>query len=237
MVDSCKAEPLYVQLKNQLLMNINSGVYARGQKIPTESELVQQFSVSRITVRRALDELEKSGLLVRHQGKGTFVSDQPLRRDISRNSSFTRICEATGLVPGARTIKCVFEDANADDLRDLKLQEGDKVISMERIRYADNVPVSIEFSRFPESFSFLIEEDLYNSSLIALLASKYNIQFTSTSTKTLRLVYATYEQAKYLDTPKGYPLISITCVSYDSNGAPCQRSHQLIVGDRFELYF
>lgn len=237
MLTNTTAEPLYLQLKDQLLENITNGIYAKGEKIPTENELAQKFSVSRITVRKALKELEQEGLLVRRQGKGTFVTDHSLRRDISHNSSFSQICRSTGLVPGARTIKSVIEDATASDVRELGIAPDSKVIVLERIRYADNTPVAIEFSRFPEQFSFLIEEDLNNASLIELLSNKYDIHFTGTSTKTLKLVYATYEQAKYLSLPKGYPLISIACVSYDSNGTPCHRSLQLIVGDKFELYF
>lgn len=237
MLKSSAAEPLYLQLKNQLLGNITSGAYAKGQKIPTEKELAQTFSVSRITVRKALQELEQEGLLVRHQGKGTFVTSHSLRRDISHNSSFSDICRATGLTPGARTIKSVLEDATEADVQELQIEPGSKVMVLERIRYADSIPVAIEFSRFPEEFSFLIEEDLNNASMIDLLAEKYGIRFLSTSTKIIKLIYATYEQAKYLSLPKGYPLISISCVSYDADGRPCHRSLQLIVGDKFELYF
>lgn len=228
--------PLYLQIKNQLLDNISAGVYGKGQKIPTENELAQNFSVSRITIRKALKELEEDGLLVRYQGRGTFVTNHSLRRDISHNSSFSDICRATGLTPGARTIKSVIEDATESDMQELQIEKGAKVIALERIRYADSTPVAIEFSRFPETFSFLIEEDLNNASMIGILAEKYDIHFTGTSTKTLKLVYATYEQAKYLALPKGYPLISIACVSCDAHGKPCHRSLQLIVGDKFELY-
>lgn len=236
MLTSGTGEPLYLQLKNQLLDDISAGVYTKGQRIPTENELAQTFSVSRITVRKALKELEQEGLLVRRQGKGTFVADHSLRRDILHNSSFTEICRSAGLTPGARTIKSVIEDATPSDVAELGIAPDSKVIALERIRYADGIPVAIEFSRLPERFSFLIEEDLNDASLIQVLADKYNIRFTSTGPKTLKLVYATYEQAKYLSLSKGYPLISIACVSFDASGTPCHRSLQLIVGDKFELY-
>ena len=116
MLTSGTGEPLYLQLKNQLLDDISAGVYTKGQRIPTENELAQTFSVSRITVRKALKELEQEGLLVRRQGKGTFVADPSLRRDILHNSSFTEICRSAGLTPGARTIKSVIEDATSSDV-------------------------------------------------------------------------------------------------------------------------
>lgn len=228
--------PLYLQLTEQLRKDIESGVYKRGQKIPTELELCDLYKVSRITVRKALKELEKENLLVRERGKGTFISMVMLRRDIAHNTSFTKICQATNQTPGAKTIKSVIEEATEEDQEALKLPPGSRVIVLERIRYANSVPVAIEFSRFPERFSFLLDEDLNNASLLSILSEKYGIKFTNSSYKVIKLVYAAYEQAKYLSLSPGYPLISIASLSNDADGTPSHRSLQLIVGDKFELY-
>lgn len=229
-------KPLYQQLKEHILANIDAGFYTKGQRIPTEKELAENFRISRVTVRRALKELEKEGILTSSPRRGTFVSQPSFRRNISRNSSFTEICEATGLKAGAKTIKSLIENATPEDMQAFNISKNAKVIVLERIRYADKNPVAIEISRFPESFAFLIEEDLNNKSMIRVLADKYDIHFTSKGTTTIKLVNATYEQAKYLALPTGYPLISISSLSYDVNGKPCHESLQLIVGDRFELY-
>ena len=228
--------PLYQQLKEKILANISAGAYSKGQRIPTEKELSETFGMSRVTVRRAVKDLEKEGILVSYPKRGTFVAQHSFRRNISHNSSFTEICEASGLKAGAKTIKSVIEDATPEDVQAFGISKNSKVIVLERIRYADKIPVAIETSRFPESYSFLIEEDLNNKSMISVLAEKYNIHFTSKGTTTIKLVNATYEQSKYLSLPKGYPLISISCISYDENGKPCHDSRQLIVGDKFELY-
>ena len=228
--------PLYLQLTDQIRKDIENGIYKRGQKIPTELELCDLYKVSRITVRKALKELEKENLLVRERGKGTFIATVMLRRDIAHNTSFTKICQATNQTPGAKTIKSVIEDATPEDMEALNLPEGSKVIVLERIRYANSVPVAIEFSRFPERFSFLLDEDLNNASLISILSEQYGITFNNSSYKIIKLVYATYEQARYLSLSTGYPLISIASLSNDADGTPCHRSLQLIVGDKFELY-
>lgn len=227
---------LQQQIKQQLTECILNGLYKNNQQLPTEHELEEKFSVSRVTIRGALSELEKEGLIVRYRGRGTFVTDHSLKRNISSNSSFSAICREIGLNPGAKTIKSIFEDATESDIRELQLQENAKVIVLERIRYADSIPVSVEYSRFPESFSFLIDEDLTNASLSNILSEKHGIRFNGTSRKIIKQVYASYEQAKYLNLPTHYPLISIECVSFDTNNTPCHRSRQLIVGDRFELY-
>lgn len=228
--------PLYSQLTEQLKKEIENGTYKRGQKIPTEMELCELYKVSRITVRNALNELEKENLIIRRRGTGTFVAPVMLKRDVSHNSSFTEICQATHQTPGAKTIKSVIEPATQEDTELLKLPPDARVIVLERIRYANGTPVSIEISRFPERFSFLLEEDLNDRSLIAVLRDHYHITFTPGCPKTIKLVYATYEQAKYLSLSAGYPLISIASLSNDQNGDPAHRSRQLIVGDKFELY-
>lgn len=227
--------PLYIQLANQLRFDIENKKYKKGERIPTEQELCQIYNVSRITVRNALEELAKEHLLVRKQGKGTFIAREKFNRDISRGSSFTQVCLETGQVPGAKVIKSIIEDATPADILELNLPENSKIIVIERIRYADNVPVAFEISRFPERFTFLINEDLNNVSLISLLSKKYNITFDR-CTKIIELVYATYEMSRYLSIANCYPLISISSLSCDSDSIPAHRSLQYVVGDKFKFY-
>lgn len=227
--------PLYTQVANKLRFDIENGKYIKGEKIPTENELCQIYNVSRITIRNALEELEKEHLLLRKQGKGTFVAREKFRRDISRGSSFTQICLENGQIPGAKVIKSLIEDANEADIAELKLDSASKVIVIERIRYADNIPVALEISRFPERFSFLLDEDFNNKSLISLLLEKYKISFTC-CTKVIELIYANYEMARYLSLTDCYPLISLTSLSCDSDGNPAHRSLQYVVGDKFKFY-
>lgn len=227
--------PLYVKLTNQLRKDIENGNYQKGEKIPTEQELCKIYNVSRITVRNALKALSKERLLVRLQGKGTYVANEKFKRDISRSSSFTQICLETGQIPGAKVVKCIIEDANPLDIKELNLKPDDKVIALERIRYANNIPVAFEISRFPESFSFLLQEELNNSSLINVLTKKHNI-ILGYCTKCIELVYASYELSHYLEINEGYPLISIISLTCDSENKPIHRSLQYVVGDKFKFY-
>jgi len=226
--------PLYKQLTDMLRRDIEEGKFKKGEKIPTELELSKLYNVSRITVRNALEELSKENLLIRKQGKGTFVNTEKLSRGISGLQSFSDMCRETGCKPGAKVIKCVIEDANEKDMEVLELGGNSKVIIIERIRYADDVPVALEISRFPERFSFLLDEDLNDSSMFSILSKKYHIEFTN-ARKTIELVFATYEMARYLSVSQGYPLLSITSVSNDNTGVPSHRSMQFIVGDKFKF--
>jgi GntR family transcriptional regulator len=228
------SQPLYKQLEDILMQSIESGTFKQGEKIPTELELSKIYNVSRITIRKALEELTRNNYLVRKTGKGTFVSNEKLQRSISGINSFSKVCHTLGREPGAKTIKLVIEDATTEDIRCLDLKTGDKVIVLERIRYADKIPVSIELSRFPESFIFLLNDDFNNTSLYEILDKKYNIRFAQ-SRKTIEIVFSTYEFSRYLNLSKNYPLLSITSTLIDTRGQKACLSKQLIVGDKFQL--
>lgn len=233
-LDSNSSSPLHKQLSDRLRQDIQNGVYASGQKMPTEFELSKMFGVSRITVRNALNTLAQEGLFTRIRGKGTFVSHKRVSRNILKDISFTEMCISNGMIPGARTIKSIIEDATESDIQELGLPSPAKVIVIERIRYANNVPVSIEISRMPERFAFFLNEDLNSVSFQTTLA-KHNLTFHSVK-KTIKLVYASYEVAHYLSISQGYPIISLYTLSHDNTGYPAHRSTQLIVGDRIEFH-
>lgn len=233
-LDSTDALPLYKQLKNIIKTDISKGKYKKGERIPPELELSRVYGVSRITVRNALEELTQENILVRQQGKGTFVSSDKFSRQIFGERSFTEMCRSDGYEPGARTIKSIIEDATAEDVAELGVDPKSKIIVIERIRYANGIAVSLEVSRMPERFSFLLDEDLNNSSMFEILRKKYNTIFKD-SHKTLELIFASYEMARYLGISAGYPLLLIKCVSKDQNGQPAHRSTQYIVGDKFKI--
>lgn len=226
--------PLYKQLIDLLRMDIEEGKFKKGEKIPTETELSKLYNVSRITVRNALEELAKENLLIRKQGKGTFVNTEKLSRGIQGLQSFSDMCHEIGRKPGAKVIKCIIEDANDRDIEILELEPNSKIIVIERIRYADNVPVALEISRLPERFTFLLEEDLNDTSMFSILSEKYDVFFMNTR-KTIELVYATYEMSRYLNISQGHPLLSISAVSNDKEGVPSHRSMQFIVADKFKF--
>ena len=234
-LDENKAEPLYTQLENLLKEKLETGDWQKGDKLPTEMELSEKFKVSRITVRKALSSLVQQGLIVKRSGKGTFVSGEKIKRPLSVGAiSFPSLCEAQHLKPGARTIKSVLEMPTPRDREVLGLTEEDRIIAIERIRYADGTPVSVEVSHFVEELSFLLDEDLTNTSMYKLIREKYQVPFDS-SRKVLELTYATYELARYLNVKSGHPLILISSELSLPDGKKICFSQQYILGDRFQM--
>ncbi|MCM2444979.1 GntR family transcriptional regulator [Rahnella sp. CG8] len=229
--DSKSAKPLYKQLEASLKDAILRGEYKPGQQIPTENELSAQLQVSRVTVRKALDALTRENLLTRVSGKGTFVTREKFQRSMSSIISFSELCKLQGRIPGSRTIKSVFESIDEEAKSLLSMGENEKAVVIERIRFADNIPVSLETIQLPPRFAFLLEEDLNNHSLYECLREKYGLWFTH-SNKKIEMVYASFEVAHYLGISEHYPLILIRSEMIDNKGELSCLSKQLIVGDK-----
>lgn len=234
MPDTSSAKPLYKQLEDALRESILRGEYKQGQKIPTESELSDSWKVSRVTVRKALDALTRENILTRVSGKGTFVSGEKFQRNITGVISFSELCRSQGRTPGARTIKSVFENCDSETHNKLNIKKNEKAVVIERIRYADDIAVSLETVWFAPKFADLLNQDLNNQSLYDILRDKYQLHFTN-SKKTIELVYANLDIAHYLRIANHYPLISIKSDMLDSKGKIICISHQLIVGDKLKF--
>ena len=229
------ATPLYKQLEEKIRKEIDAGERAAGSRLPTENELSESYHVSRVTVRKALAVLSESGYLERKSGKGTFVAEKKLQRNITEVISFSDMCRMKNAIPRAKTIKIALEDPSERDLTEMSLHEGDKILVVERIRYMDNVPVILEFNKFPESFSFLFGEDLNDSSLYEILR-KHNI-ILDHSRKTLDIVFANAQEAKSLNISKGYPLLRISSTIHDVDNTITNLCKQLCIGDKFQFIF
>lgn len=233
-LDSESSVPLYKQLKEIIKENIDNGVYLRGQKIPPEVELQKMYNISRITIRNALQELTDEKILERRRGKGTFVADIKLERSISKMMSFTETCEAQGLVPGGKILKNIMQEPTEQEKKELHLKDEERIIAVDRVRFADSVPVSVEVNHFTEKYSFLLNEDLNDSSLFKLLETKYHIVFQNTL-KVLELVFADYEMAMYLNVPIKTPLLLVSSVVKDQRGELAMSCKQYILGTKFKF--
>ncbi|MBK0363698.1 GntR family transcriptional regulator [Salmonella enterica] len=217
--DSKSAKPLYKQLEAALKEAIARGEYKPGQQIPTENELSARWQVSRVTVRKALDALTRG---------------EKFQRSMTGIMSFSELCQSQGRRPGSRTIKSVFESVDDETKALLNMNDGEKAVVIERIRYADDVAVSLETVHLPPRFAFLLDEDLNNHSLYECLREKHHLWFTH-SRKMIELVYASFEVAHYLGVNEGYPLILIKSEMIDNKGELSCVSQQLIVGDKIRF--
>lgn len=232
-LDNTISTPLFQQLAATLRAAIDAGEYPPGSRLPTENELCERYSVSRVTVRKALDELSQGEFLVRKPGKGTFVAEKKIQRKLDGVLSYTNMCYMMGYQPGAKTIKIALEQPRRKNGA-AWLKKDEQTLVVERLRLADGRPMLLETCKFPESFFFLFNADLTNASLYETIRKETGIVFTR-SDKVLEIVFANHQEAKYLGVVKGYPLLSIKSVVHDQSGEHCYLSRQLCIADKFKL--
>lgn len=229
--------PLYQQLKTKIKDSILSGELKQGDKIQTEEELSKVYNVSRITVRSAISELADEGMLVKKQGKGTFVSRTKIEREIIKLLSFSSACRVKGLTPSSKITKKAVVNPTKDQIDNLNLDKNDKLIRIQRIRLANEEPIMVENTYFSyNNYSFLLGEEHLNNSLYEILSMKYNI-IPCKSINSIEIVRATEDEAEYLNISKGFSLLLIKGVVYDEKNIPVHISEQYIDGDKYKLSY
>lgn len=157
---------LYYQLKEELMKKIISKQWPPGEKIPSEKELCSLYGVSRITVRKALDELERSGHLVRRQGKGTFVTNISFEQRLSKFYSFSEELKQRGMEEHSRVIHFDRIPAESEIASHLGLEPQSQVFKLTRLRLVGNTPYTLETSYIPvEVCPSLSEENISSKGL------------------------------------------------------------------------
>lgn len=223
------ASPLYRQLMQRLRGDIAAGVYPVHSRIPSEQELCDAYQVSRVTVRKALAELTREGLLRRMQGKGTFVCAPRIKSDLRNVTSFHDVCSMMGTVAGTKVLSAHVISADENTRQQLQLT-GDRAVEIVRLRLSDGQPVMLETNVFPMTYEDLLGRDL-TGSLYGMLEAR-GVE-AAKGVHEISLCYATTVQAKHLGVSAGMALLQLDQVIYDQHGAPLHTSHQVIRGDRF----
>lgn len=233
-IDRNSPIPLYSQLKNIMLDLIKDGSFHEGDLLPTERELGQYFQVSRITVRRAIDELARDGYLTKFQGKGTYVNQTKIRRPMSHMKSFSSATEEAGHKPGSRLLSLGHEQANQRLAGLLRLNDEDWVWVVERLRLADEEPIGVSYVylNLPPHLTLTPLELNQEISLWTLLEKK-GIVLTHTE-QTIQAVASTEEQAELLQVVGGFPLLLVEGVVFAEGGRPVEYHRVYNRGDRYK---
>ena len=218
--------PLYQQIKALILRSLQTGEWKPAEAIPSEMELAARFRVSQGTVRKAIDELAADNLLVRRQGKGTFVATHAERHVQYR---FLKLVPDNGDVntegPAQRSIvECKRVRSSADVARALALRSGDAVLQVRRILSFGGVPTILEDLWLPgQAFKGLTAEQMaeYHGATYAMFELDFGIRMVRAEEK-IRAVCADQEQATLLRVPTNEPLLSVERTAYTYNDTPME---------------
>lgn len=234
LLDKDAQEPLFSQVGRSINSLLESGDYQAGQRIPTEPELAEFYDVSRVTIRRAIDELVQHGVLVKRQGKGTFVRERRMSRKIEHVSSFTESCLASGMVPTARLLARRLVSTLPANIANRPEFGDQRILYIQRLHLANGAPVMIENNYYPmPRFSFLLDEPL-DGSLFEVLA-EHGIVATSSENSYIDAVAATVPQAEHLDILAGDPTFTFYTEMLDQDGSLIYVGCQYIAAARYRF--
>jgi GntR family transcriptional regulator len=228
--------PLYEQIYQLLRNKIAEGQLKPGDLLPSESELVEQYQVSRATVRQAMDELVSDGLIQRKQGRGTFVSPHNVEQGLVRIVSFTEDMQRRGMEPGTKLRTAKLVPANETLARHLEIPVKEPLALIERLRLADGEPMSIEMSYLIHRYCpGILERDYTAHSLRQMLEEGYGIRITS-ARQSIRAVTAVDGIAKALSVKENAALLYIERISYTEYNVPIEYLRLFHRGDRYTLH-
>jgi len=232
-----KSVPLYYQLENILREKIISGVFASGARLPTESELIRQYGVGRITVRHALAALVKDGLIERRRRRGTFVTERKTKRSafeerIDLTGSLDEIvaAEASGVF---KVVEMIRVDADPQEAELLGLGTGDPLYRVKRLGLREGKPYNLTLDYLPAVIGErLTAEELSAGGLLQTLETKFGLKLKS-ATQRITATMADAYLAKLLDVRVGSPMLSIERAVYTASDLPAVFSQALFGADLY----
>jgi GntR family transcriptional regulator len=229
-----KSLPRYMQVMNYYIAMIKSGQLKEGDKMPTEEEICSMFDISRITVRRALDDLMQNGYIYKQQGKGSFVMVRKKGFQLDHLTSFTEEMKMIGKTPTSQilTFDIVTPGEKAADV--LGIHQSQKIYLLERLRCADGIPLAIErvhlpFYRFPTLRQANLKESLYD-----ILQFQFGVE-SYKGVQEIRAGLASEEEAKLLAITPGSAVLHISRATSEQDGTVYEYVESIYRGDLYQF--
>ncbi len=208
------ATPRHEKVSSWIRDQIESGSLLENDQLPSENQLGNQFGVSRITVRRALQTLESENLIYRRQGLGSFVSDNKLHHGLDRLSDFVEDMEAAGLAPESVVLERETEAAGPRVAAQLGVDSGTVIYRIDRLRRGDGETLAYDRTWLPMFYAHLLEkQDLEKTSIYGVLESEHDICVCRGIFR-IEAVNAPNDVAQHLDVPWGRALLLIERTSF-----------------------
>ena len=240
MLNKNSIQPLYKQLMDIITSQIKNGTYKPGEKIPTEPELAELYHVSRITVRRTVEELCTQGYLIKHQGKGTFVKSPMIFRkfESQKNMSFSESCRQNDRIPESHVLSFCKKNANTVTSDFLQLAPDEEVFFLERLLLADSIPVIDVHTWLPTRlFPDFDPNAVENGSFFKYIKNTYCCTIAESSRSTISVTAASPDMAKTLRLSSGDPVLILDSYMEAPDGSPLYISREYIAGSRYTISF
>jgi GntR family transcriptional regulator len=219
-IDPDSPLPLYAQLESILTSEIRAGKLSPGSQLPNEEELIERYSVSRTTIRQTIQNLVRRGLVEIRRGKGTFVLQPKITQELTELSGFVEDMQSLGRHASARVLNKQTVPASESVARQLAIPAGTPVVRIQRVRLADNSPLSFDETYLPKKIGErILENNLETEPIFRLLEQKYDTPLVEAE-YCLEAVSADRTVARALGISNGSPIFLIERTSYTTGHQP-----------------
>ncbi len=228
-------KPIYLQICDFMREKINSGEIAIGSRLWSESDIMEKYEVSRNTARKAIETLQNEGLVLRIQGKGSFVSQPKVNYGLQTLMSFSEEISEKKLVPTSNILSFIREHPDLFHAANLRITEDDWVFKLERVRNADGDPIAYQIAFIPEKLCpNLLDYDFTKRSLYNIFEKNYN-HILSWQKTIIKPVVADRKLAQILKIATSSPLLYTASVTYLAGGTPIESNINIYRSDRYEF--
>ncbi|MDM5315441.1 GntR family transcriptional regulator [Fictibacillus sp. b24] len=233
MIDKKSPMPLYFQIEEAIKQKIDKGEWITGTMISSEREFAENYEVSRMTVRQAINNLVNDGYLTRRKGKGTFVSAKKIEQKLLGLTSFTEDMRSRGYRPASKLVSFHTIKANQRLAMALEISEHQEVYEIKRVRLANDIPMAFETTFVPVHLLYLQENHIKEGSLYSQVESAgFEIDY---ATQSLEASIARDAESEILEITKGAPVLLIERQTFLTNGMPLELVHSVYRGDRYKF--
>jgi GntR family transcriptional regulator len=225
--------PLHTQIREIIRRRVLDGTYAPHSQMPSESQMMEAFSVSRITIRQALGDLQKEGLIFKVAGKGSFVAKPKAFQNLSRLQGFGEAMTPSGYETFSQVLSMRTVAATEMVARRLKLRLGDAVYEIQRLRYLNREPISVDHSYFPLAIGERVaQEDLAARDIFVILENDFGLHLTHADVQ-IEAISADDFLARQLGIAEASPLLRIERLTY-ADEQPIDFEYLYYRGDAFQ---
>ncbi|MEH7252249.1 GntR family transcriptional regulator [Neobacillus niacini] len=228
--------PLYYRIKEYLIHQIEFGSLLPGDQIQTEDELSELFKVSRMTARRAVNELAQEKRLIRKQGIGTFVAEPSIDRQLTKLTTLTEELQQLGYT-GLRSTVLAWSTHKAQNqlAKALSIQAGERVLRIRRVRYTGDVPIAMQTIIIPDKFAPGLQPTNIGKLSMYQVIEENTKQSVKWASQKIDAVLATPYLAKWLEVPIGSPLFKVTRQAFFDNEQPMDIARTYYRADRYSF--
>ncbi|MQR95162.1 GntR family transcriptional regulator [Fictibacillus phosphorivorans] len=233
MIDKTSPMPLYFQIEEAIKQKIDKGEWESETMIPSEREFAENYEVSRMTVRQAINNLVNEGYLTRRKGKGTFVSAKKIEQKLLGLTSFTEDMKSRGFRPASRLIS--FQKTTAENrvAKALEIKEDQVIYEIKRVRLANDIPMAFETTYVPADLLELNESHIKQGSLYSEVENAgFVIDY---ATQSLEASISREAESEILEITKGAAVLLIKRQTYLTTGRPLELVQSVYRGDRYKF--